>query len=303
MYRQFDVEDFYAFKNDHVEFCKWFTSPELKTNHKVNVGIDQSSTRTGICVISPDLLYIAELPRGFMSVTEYKKALIIELRKILKGLEIDHFIYEKHGNHITPLHSMINEITDELKRYTKNFLADDVKIVGILPTVWRKGFLPKSEYSGNYKRELVKEASATEAIKIYPKLQLFKNYSGKDLDGFEALGIILGYLRLNYDKDGNRVVNSSMEFKNGRRYKYRLQKTNRHDLDSDIKLLRNGRKIPLLKSNIELLFDNSLNRVVGEFSKAIIEYSEEHSEICRFIFELEEPHMPGDIYLALVESL
>lgn len=302
MYRgEIDAENFYAFINDHVEFQEWLKAPLLKSKHKVDVGIDQSSTRTGICIQSPDLLYVTELPRGFMTVPQYKKALITQLHKILNGLELNHFIFEMHGRHITPLHSMINEITDELKNYTKNFLVNDITVKGILPTVWRKGFLSKEKYSGEFRREQVKEACKREAVERNPLLQQFANFSGKDLDGFEAYGIINGYLKLNYAEDGTRIVNTSMQFKNGRHYDYRIYKCREVDLDEKIKEIQNGYNIPVLYSNSELLLDNSLNRVVGGYDKAIILYKE-HSEICRFIIELQSKHNLGDIYLVSVEK-
>lgn len=290
--------DFYSYQNGEVFKQVWLKRFELPTDYPVNIGIDQSSTNTGICVEAPDLLYITELPRGYMRVSDYKKALIEQLARILEGKTINHFIFEKHGNHISPLHSLINDITREIKSYSKGLKKDGVKVVGVLPTVWRSGFLPKEEYGGQYTRDKVKEASYAESIKRNANLARYRKVSGKDLDGYEAYGIIEGYLNLNYDEDGNRLVNTTMEFKNGRKYRYRVKKVNLTNVFSEAESISSGGHILLGNKNI--LIEETLNRVVGEFERATIIFKE-HSEFPRLIFELEQVYIPGDCYIITVE--
>jgi len=306
MYRgEIESGKFYAFINDHVEIVDWLEKDTIQTDKPLNIGIDQSSTCSGLYIQAEDLKYMTELPRGYMSVSTYKRALIAQLKTLLRGKEISHFIYEQHGAHITPLHSTINEITDVLKSYTKNRMFSNVKVKGILPTVWRKGFLDKTEYKNQFKREFVKNACYQEVVKCEPEMEKFKRFSSEGLDGFEAYGIINGYLNLNYDETGMRVVNTSMLFRNGRRLQYTIYKTTKEVLDRDIENLiknRGDSNTGILKANRELLLENSINRVVGEYSTAIIIY-EKHSEFCRFVFELDEVHNQGDMYLVFVKRL
>lgn len=293
--------DYYL--NGEIFEIEWLRNPGLKSKYRVDIGIDQSSSSTGICVQAPDLLFLTELPRDkeYMSVNEYKRALKKELSCLFRSLDIRHFIYEKH-KHITPVESVINEITDTLKSYTRSLAKDSVKIVGVAPPVWRKGFFMNQDYDGEYTRTAIKTACVNQAIKENPQTEKFLNFSHKDFDAYEAYGIINGYMRMNYAEDGTRIVNTTMSFKNGRNYEYFLFKCPLENLDGQIMYIKGtfgSPTTPIILANKELLLDNSLNRIMGEYTEAIL-VIKEHSEFPAYIIEMEEQYEPGDIFLTYV---
>lgn len=290
---------FACFYNNQIYKLNWSKCPNLKSLTPVDVGIDQSSSSTGICIQSDDLLFLTELPRDDMSVSEYKKALKKELDCLLRTLSIRHFIYEKH-KHISPLESVINEITGVLKTYTKIFDKKEVKIVGVAPPVWRKGFFKFSDYKGDYTREAIKEACVDLTIQEKPITEKFKSFSHKDYDAYEAYGIINGYLRMNYTETGQRIVNTTMSYREGRNFSYMLFKCLKRDQENTIEYIKRtyaDLQTPIIISNKELLLENSLNRLMGEYNEVIL-VIEEHSEFPAYIIETGKHYTNGEMFIA-----
>ena len=301
---------FPVYFNKKMYKLDWFQKPNLKTINQIDVGIDQSSSCTGLCLKNIDLTMIMELPRGDMTMSEYKQALTQQLDILLDGYNVRHFIFEKHGRHISPLHALINEITDEIKKYTKPLVYDDVYIKGVLPSVWRSGFLDKEVYAGQFKREQVKWACVQEAIRQEPELEQYIKYAHKkdgvpDYDGFEAFGIISGFLKLNYAEDGTRIINSSMEFRNGRKFDYTIFPTTEYELYDELREIKSryaSRSCVTLLSNNKLLLDNSLNRVLDDYKDAVIIVDKNSPEIPRLIIETNKEFNPEDRYLIYVRA-
>lgn len=298
------ADSFPIYVNGKMYKLDWLQKPKLQCLSQVDVGIDQSSTSSGLTIQGDDLTFITELPRGHMTVYEYKKALGRQLQYLLGGLSVKHFIYEKHGRHITPLHSLINEITDEIKAFTKPLIYNDVIVKGVLPTVWRSGFLKGEEYKGRFRREDVKLACVDEVIKRDPLTAVFKEHSHKkngvpDYDGYESYGIINGYLELNYNSIGQRIVNTTMEKRADRRFNHLIFKTTEMDEARTLKhIQRNYTNLmcPVLIGNNDLLINEMMNRVQDDYDECIIKINE-HPELSRIILELKEEHIPGDRYL------
>jgi hypothetical protein len=297
---EFSNKPFACYYNGKVYKLEWLHSPNLKSDYSVDIGIDQSSSSTGICIQSKDLMFLTELPRDDMSVNEYKRALKKELHVLLKTLSVRHFVFEKH-RHITPLENVINEITSVIKSYTKVYDKHEVKIAGIAPPVWRKGFFKESEMADiKYTREFIKDACVNQAIVENPALEKFKAFSHKDFDAYEAYGIINGYMRLNYADDGTRIVNTSMEYREGRKYKYQLFQCNKSNIKNTINYVRSNiadEDTPLVYANEELLLDNSMNRLMGEYDSVILAIFY-HSEFPSYVINLGQEYHLGDMYIA-----
>ena len=302
--------DFPVYYNDKMYKLDWFQRPTFNTNKPVDIGIDQSSTSTGLCIQNSDILMIMELPRGDTTLNEYKQALTQQFDALFSSLVIRHLIYEKHGRHISPLHALINEITYTIKSYTKPLIYDDVYVKGILPPVWRSGFLISDNYKGKFRREEVKIACVNEAIKRNESLKQYVAYANKkdgvpDYDGFESYGIINGFLDLNYTKDGERIVNTSMEFRNGREFNYIIEKTNSLDINETklrLKQRYGSRDCKYILGNNKLLLDNSMNRVLDDYDDVIMEIPKDHPEIPRLIIETRKEFNPEDRYLIYIRK-
>ncbi len=300
---------FPIYLNGKMYKSDWLKPIPLRCKSYVDVGIDQSSTCTGITIQGEDLLFICELPRNksIMTVNTYKRALIAELHTLLRNLRVDHFIYEKHNRHFSELESVIHEVTKEIKSYCKKYknLEAGINIHGILPGVWRSGFLPKEEYKNRFNRSEVKLACVEQAIKMNPDLEIYKKWAFKDYDGFESYGIINGYLNLNYDKNYNRIVNTSMDKINRLNPTRVITKCSQDNLEETINYIKEAycKKFDcaILLGNNEILLEESCRRVLSEFNECIIVMPSNHPEIPSFILETRETYYNGDLYLIYTE--
>ena len=301
----FHGESFWGIINGEVKEINWLSKLRLPTDKTVQVGIDQSSSRTGITIKNDEMRFITELPREItMNVRDYREALVMQLDYFLRPLDLSHFIFEKHNRHITPLHSLINEITDEIKKYSKTRKSEGVVVKGISPTVWRSGFLLGDEYEGRFQRAQVKSACRDEVFKRYPEMKAFERYCSDDYDGFESCGIIDGYMYLNYLPNGLRRVNTSMEKKAGRRYSKEILKVNRNKIKEGIDYIMNNyaNNPTIVWGNKDILIEESLNRCMDDFKEVILVITEP-KEYLKLNFETGTTYSSDSVYLIYSKKL
>jgi len=267
------------YHNGEVYKRPWFKDWNLKSK-KISLGIDQSSTCTGLYLEGESDKILIEFPRNLTDVQTYKKALINELDSLIFNSEVEHFIYEIH-NHISTKDSPLYKITEELREYSKAGTFNNSKVKGVLPSVWRKGFLNKEEYKGEYTRDKVKEACLRQTLKENPNFEKYIKYSHKDLDSYEAYGILKGYMTLNYNIEGVRLVNTTMSVLNSRNFKYTIKAVKYENLSKELSQFN----IPILLSNNEINLKESCNRVLDEYTECLILFDNSHPEVPRYILE------------------
>lgn len=279
------------YHNGIVKTKSWFEDFGISSK-EISIGIDQSSTCTGLYLEGDNDKLMIEYPRDFIDLEVYKKAVTNEIDNLIFNSSVKHFIYEIH-NHISTRESPLYEMTQELKKYAKQETFYNTIIKGVLPSVWRKGFLNKSEYSGEYTRDKVKDASFRQTIKEEPMLMKFFGFSHKDLDGYEAYGILKGYLNLNYTKEGLRRVNTTMNTLKSRNFSYEIFVGDEFNISKKIKEFN----IPLLIGNNEINLKESCNRALDEYEDCLILINGDHPEVPRYILETGVPYEDGLIYL------
>lgn len=170
-----------------------------------DVGIDQSNTCTGVGIVSEDVIIILEIANVYhIHFSIYRKVLLRILESVFKDLKLGYTVLEE------PLPYISKNQNKELVAL-KNFLKDNLpnvikttKFDTAFPQVWRAGIIKSKD---NPHKKTSKEATVWEVLKLYPELREFKSLTfnptnNKGFDGFEALGIIIGYKSRHNIQDG-----------------------------------------------------------------------------------------------------
>lgn len=110
------------------------------------------------------------------------------------------------------------EALQQCRGMIENMVCDfegmrDVKVGQVLPQEWRSQVLDKSKGKNRHKKDVVKMNITEDLIDKYPILEPYLMYCPKSFDGFEAMGILEGYLMLNQGSMGMRRVNKAMQVK------------------------------------------------------------------------------------------
>lgn len=167
---------------------------DLDTSLEYDVGIDQSNSCSGISVrsVCEDRLVIHEVINNGCSLQTYRRIFQKVLVKFFSNLKIRYFIIEEpipyftgHRNkELTSLRHSILDIMPSIKVF---------KFDTVLPQVWRSGLIPRDcKYSRTSKL-----ATVSTIKKLYPQTEYMhchEKINGPDYDGFESLGILIGYL-------------------------------------------------------------------------------------------------------------
>ena len=201
--------DEYVYKSMSVkEFIKSF---KLKDGVIYDIGMDQSNTCTGIGIVSMDNTYLAmmEVINGGVDFSYYRNALLSTLSTILSGAKVRYFIMEEPLGYIT---GKRNKYLTELKNLLVNFFesgkGDNVsKFDRTAPQTWRSGLIKKD----NPHPKNSKDACVYEIKKLFPVTGNFVSHvkptTGKaDFDGFESLGILVGFKNKHEIRNDSDVV-------------------------------------------------------------------------------------------------
>lgn len=269
---------------------QWLANFNLTFVGKVYVGLDQSSSCTGLYIRDDSgNKFMTEFVRGDVPVSKYNRVIVETLKNILKDVDVRLFVYEEHGRNISGLDNIINEVTDALKGYSKVLRYRNVETYGVLPGVWRKGLLQNEELeTGSFRREAIKEICYQKIVSMYPELSKFRKYChSSDLDCYEAAGILEGSLNLLYAPDGNKIVSRVLGYNSLRKTVYSIHKCNVSYLGAVLDKYRSKGNVEVYYSNSEVLIDEAVNRVCGTDGTKIIVYRR-CLEYCRFVLEIEE---------------
>jgi hypothetical protein len=196
----FEKDEEELFEMSGSDFISRF---KLENHRLYDIGMDQSNSCTGIGFLSLDektggMLEVVN--QDNMHYTDYRKALLKVLNTILEGARIRYLVMEEPLNYMSGRrNAQLNELKKVLDRFMEGHIGKGVEhCADANPGVWRKGLYTED----NPYKKRTKLATVYEVIKLYPIFKKFIEYStskvyrGKtytDYDGFEALGIILGY--------------------------------------------------------------------------------------------------------------
>lgn len=191
------------------------TKINLDKNKTWNVGIDQSSSCTGITVISTDneLIGLFDLYRDKnLDSAQFYRELKFFLMAILDGQKVAHLVYEKPipNAKFRSAQAVLLELKGKLTDWLYEIPAlEGAKVDSLLPQTWKS--LVMNPTKGKNRSKIKKEI-ASDIVDIYPCLcDYFNNYLFKDYDSFDSCGIITGYLKYAYNELGMEQIHGSIE--------------------------------------------------------------------------------------------
>lgn len=166
-------------------------------NGPVQLGIDESTTQTGICVAAMDgtpIMLIDVINRSLPKAEVYLTLLRRWINNVFPKMDIKRIIYEEINQNAPQQYARkrLMQVVNIIESYADT-CESDIELTCINNKVWKKHFLSDSRYDGKrVKTELVKMAVKEEAERQYSNLVHYKRYYYNG-DSTDALGIIYGY--------------------------------------------------------------------------------------------------------------
>lgn len=187
---------------------------ELLSDKSWRVGIDQSTSCTGVAAISSDGEYVVliDIRRDkTLSKEIFYKELHYFLKRFFHNQKIEMLVIEK------PVPSKFRSaggVLTELKGHLEAWFADIPELDNTIydslyPQSWKSLVIDSSKGKNRFND---KSAIAEDLSDMYPCLRYyFTTYPYTDYDSFDALGLIVGYLQYAYDKNGVRQICGTKE--------------------------------------------------------------------------------------------
>lgn len=178
----------------------------------LRVSMDQSTKSTGIYITDQDINFhvIGDLTPGASERASFYRDMQIFVGNMLKGCEIDLFVTEQvpyiKGSSSSPYLQQLKGFINTWRAIMPSLAAmHSERFAEIHPGTWKKHVVNKKKGKGRHK---VKKQIAEDILDIYPELlPYFRTInSSSDYDGFDAVGIMYGYLK-DRDIGGSDQVN------------------------------------------------------------------------------------------------
>lgn len=178
------------------------------------VGLDQSTSCTGIALLAKDLDYVILLDvkrDKRMQKEVYYRELKYLLRRLFKSQKINMLIMEKP---VPSKYRSAGDVLREFKGYVSAWLdeipeLEETLFDSLFPQSWKSLVLDPQKGKGRFKD---KTCTADDLCDLFPCIRsYFVRYPYTDYDSFDALGIIYGYLRYAFTPDGVPMICGSKE--------------------------------------------------------------------------------------------
>lgn len=249
----------------------------VATKDKIRIGIDQSSTQTGVAVkkSTGELLCLIDfVNESRLPFNIYRDMLGLKIEQTFNDCEVEMCVLEKMwgGNKnsfdmLTALSKFIGEYKFILPGWRNAEVAD------ILPNVWRSSYLVDAKYKGQFTKDKVKVAAMNEGVERYPWLKEY-GYSnanrGHVNDSFDALGILEGYEDKTFSDDGCiRRVSNTIKATN-HKYSYVIFQTD--NFEDLIKLVEDScppRSVEEYEYNTEFSFYENVHKATSVTNKLV----------------------------------
>lgn len=178
------------------------------------MSIDQSSKETGIYLTDLDVSFhfIGTVERRLQDKYRYYEEIRLFLKRLLRGKTLGLFVREdlppvNRGRALPVLGELVGILNSwrssgDIPEFTN--LPDD-KWEKIMPSTWKSKIIDKSKGKGrfNKKREI-----ASDLVDKFPELVDYFNSvkPSSDYDGFDACGILHGYIATHYSDTGAKIA-------------------------------------------------------------------------------------------------
>lgn len=263
-----------------------------KINFEVQLGIDESTTQTGICIADMKgnpVMLIDIINRSLPKAEIYLTLLRQWVNRTLPNINIKRIIYEEINQNAPQQYARkrLLQVANIFEDYVAN-CEDDIEIVCINNKTWKKHLLIDSKYDHRrVKTELVKAAVQEAVEDLIPSILNYKlvYYNG---DSCDAVGIIYGYCKECFTDDtcANLQVNSTMKSTPLRAYTKKYI-----ELDELIKLSKQGqiniKGYKKAKYNPNFTLENNCLRAINYNRTGVILYGLDASESLKTIIQFD----------------
>lgn len=179
-----------------------------------DIGIDQSSSCTGIAIISTDkrIRIIMDCMRDTGDREEFYRQLYRILKNLVHGQKIRHVVCETpppvQGKQYTS--RILLELLGRLSAWIEEIPElRNAEFGKIFPQSWKPFVVDTSKGKG---RDKIKACIAEDICDILPEFDTYRErHVSRDYDAFDACGILLGYLAYSYDASGYRMISGVQE--------------------------------------------------------------------------------------------
>lgn len=306
-----------SFKHRRSDFPSWVDLPDLD----YLVGIDQSTTCTGIYIRDVDgkIDLICDYHRMTDRVDDYVDQLLRLLEYFLRGKRVKLFVYEAlpKGMKENPVLERLHKTVDGWRTSSPTFRELNSRTFGdIPPTMWKRhNYLGERERSGEQESHAFteKRTLAEDIVVAKPHLKDFLDNSiSKDLDAFDAAGILEGYLLEHYVdgdiKAGKRKIGGEMHYYNNifvmvKPFRYVSDDALLEQLKLEVgRYFPEWKKIPFLYWNRGESFYKNIRQAMNYFDiiYTVIEDDEEITPLkFRYNFNLRSDEK---VYLVIAKS-
>ena len=173
------------------------------------VTIDQSTHCIGVSILGLKRgnFIIMDIPSNNLDTTSFVNKFILMLNNMTYKLNVKVVVFEKvMGGVFTKTKAILTSLLTELKsgiRFSQ--YLNNAKIDEIPNNVWKKHIIDKSKGKNRSRKKIY---VVEDLCDMYPDLEEYLKYipykDSSGYDGFDALGIGVGYLKHLYDENGNR---------------------------------------------------------------------------------------------------
>lgn len=185
---------------------------KLKDDREWDVGIDQSTSCTGICLqdTKKEFQVLLDVKRDkALSKNEYYNDLFYLLKRLFAEKNIRYLVYERPA----PKDMYASRVLQELKGHLDEWIRtipelEFATVESVFPQTWKKYIVDKSKGKGRGK---IKSAIAEDLCDRFIMLSEYKmKYLFTDYDSFDACGILNGFLEYAYC-DGMPCIHGTIE--------------------------------------------------------------------------------------------
>ena len=250
----------------------------ISTKDRIRIGVDQSSSQTGIAVkkCNGDLVCLIDIVNySGIPYHLYKSMLGLKLEQIFNNCTVEMCIVEKMWGGNKDSFEMLSELGRFIAGY--KYIMEgwrNAEISEILPNVWRSSYLSDKIYKGQFTKDKVKIAAMKEGIRRYPQLHSYGHFhmeGSHPNDSFDALGILEGYEDKTFSDDGSmRRISNTIKPTNHKYTMHTFICTDLDDLNNTIEQHCPRRLREEYEFNSEFSFRENMRRATSITNKIVI---------------------------------
>ena len=259
-------------------FRQYFDYPvKLPNNVPLIVAIDGSTAQTGVAIFTDKMRLVglfdfindgAPNTNLFMAMMEAKFAELLDGCNIVKLIVEKPFAQSKSKD----TYGKLSEVLGMVKTLPFTVPAlNGVKVQTILAVSWRKYVFVKPEYKGRKQKK--KDVKVLAVLETEERFPFTKDYSTlkKPMDSCDACCIGIGYMLANYDTEGTRIANKTMDISYNHLFEYEVNKYS----DVNVMMKEWGSRFKehgyeIMKYNNDMTIIENVRRVTGITNKYVL---------------------------------